>query len=79
MTDLPPGVAILDRKPWVLTRLILLGWYVLFMLLPYNYDTGDFKASFLKSLLSGLNSFYLSQGNYSVSFLDSRIRYFLEI
>jgi hypothetical protein len=49
------------------------------MLLPYNYDTGDSKASFLKSLLSGLNSFYLSQGNYSVSFLDSRIRYFLEI
>jgi len=31
MTRRPPGVFMRARKPWVRTRLILLGWYVLFM------------------------------------------------
>lgn len=47
MTLRPPTVAILARKPWVRTRLILLGWYVLFM----AYNSGRKQIKRLRILL----------------------------
>lgn len=38
MTLLPPTVAILARKPWVLLRRILLGWYVRFIRIAAEFQ-----------------------------------------
>jgi len=53
MTALPDLVAILTRKPWVLSLLFLLGWNVLFgMSFPYC-SCSLFSMRVLKAFLNG--------------------------